>query len=49
VRGISPEYVLGVTECESEDTSAGESELMVVLDLPSLLADEQLEIHEEVV
>ena len=49
VRGIRPEYVVGVTERGSEDTSSGEIELLVVLDLPSLLADEQLAIHEEVV
>jgi purine-binding chemotaxis protein CheW len=49
VRGISPEYVVGVTERKIEDEAAGEGELMVVLDLPSLLADDQLAIHEEVV
>jgi purine-binding chemotaxis protein CheW len=46
VRGLRPEYVLGVTEYRGRDGTR--SAHMVVLDLPTLLADERLVIHEEV-
>jgi len=41
VRGIRPEYVRGIA-----DRSAGDS--MVILNLPALLADKQLIVHEEI-
>jgi purine-binding chemotaxis protein CheW len=42
VRGIRPEYLRGIAE-----RSSGEP--MMILDLPALLADKQLIIHEEVI
>ena len=42
VRGIRPEYMRGITE-------RGNGDSLVVLDLPALLADQQLLIHEEIV
>jgi purine-binding chemotaxis protein CheW len=44
VRGLPPEYVRGVAERRGEGDG-----MLVVLDLPALLADERLIIHEEVV
>jgi purine-binding chemotaxis protein CheW len=50
VRGLRPEYVRGVVTRENEDADAGKnSAMLVVLDLPALLGDERLIIHEEVV
>lgn len=53
VRGLRPEYVRGVTErngraARSTPTN-GDGDLLVVLDLPALLSDERLIIHEEIV
>jgi purine-binding chemotaxis protein CheW len=45
VRGISPEYVRGVAEREGD----GEGSMLVVLNLPALLADKQLIVREETV
>jgi len=42
VRGIRPEYMRGIA-----DRSNGDS--MVILDLPALLADRQIIVHEEIV
>lgn len=48
--GVRPEYVRGVAERRSGDTPTnGEGSMLVVLDLPALLADERLIIHEEIV
>jgi purine-binding chemotaxis protein CheW len=49
VRGLRPEYVRGVSECtRSLITSDGEDNpIVVVLDVPALLADERLVVHEE--
>jgi len=44
VQGLRPEYVRGVAERKSGDKDAS---MVVVLDLPALLADEQLIVHEE--
>jgi purine-binding chemotaxis protein CheW len=49
IRGIHPEYVRGVAERRSGDTPTNGDGLLVVLDLPALLADERLIIHEETV
>jgi chemotaxis signal transduction protein len=49
IRGIHPEYVLGVAERRDGDTPIKGDGLLVVLDLPALLADEPLIIHEEIV
>ncbi len=46
VRSLPPEFVLGITRYES--TTEGGRSLVVVLDLPALLADERLVVHEEV-
>jgi purine-binding chemotaxis protein CheW len=46
VRGLRPEYVRGVTEYQGDD---GKSGMVTVLDLPTLLAEEQLTIHQEIV
>jgi len=43
IRGIRPEYVRGVVERQDG------TDLLVVLDLMTLLADEQLIVHEEIV
>jgi chemotaxis signal transduction protein len=51
VRGLPPEYVRGVARYEVQgapELEAGKSSLVVVLDLPTLLADERLVVHEEV-
>ncbi len=42
VRGIRAEYLRGIAERSSGDS-------MVILDLPALLADKQLIVHEEIV
>ena len=47
--GIRPEYVHGVTEHRGGDTPTNGNGLLVVLNLPALLADERLIIHEEIV
>jgi purine-binding chemotaxis protein CheW len=50
VRGLRPEYVQGVAEYDDGEAAAdGEGAVLVVLDLPALLADERLIIHEEIV
>jgi len=50
VRGLRAEYVRGVVTDLGQDTTTGESgSMVVVLDLPALLADERLVVHEEVV
>ena len=46
VRSLPPEYVRGVTQYEKG--AGGGSSLVVVLDLPALLADKRLVVHEEV-
>jgi chemotaxis signal transduction protein len=43
IRGVSSEYVRGVIE------RGAEAPMIVVLDLPALLADERLIIQEEVI
>jgi purine-binding chemotaxis protein CheW len=45
VRGIRPEYVRGVAERGGD----GDGPMLVVLDLPALLADKRLIVHEEIV
>lgn len=45
VRGIRPEYVRGIAERGSN----GAGSMVVVLDLPALLADRQLVVYEEIV
>lgn len=47
--GIHPEYVRGVAQRRGGETSTNRDGLLVVLDLPALLADERLIIHEEIV
>jgi purine-binding chemotaxis protein CheW len=50
VRGLRPEYVQGVAERKRSSVVENNHETMViVLDLPSLLADERLIVHEEIV
>ena len=50
VRGLRPEYVRGVVTRENGDADASkDSAMLVVLNLPALLGDERLIIHEEVV
>jgi purine-binding chemotaxis protein CheW len=50
VRGLRPEYVLGVLARNDVDAGAGENgSVVVVLDLAALLADERLIVHEEIV
>lgn len=49
VRGLRHEYVRGVVEYSDGETQANENgSMVVVLDLPTLLADEQLIVHEEI-
>jgi chemotaxis signal transduction protein len=49
VRGLRPEYVRGVAEHNEGGISmAGGGSMVVVLDLPALLADGRLIIHEEI-
>jgi purine-binding chemotaxis protein CheW len=48
VRGIRPEYVRGVVTRTKENVKDQDG-ILVVLDLPALLADEGLIIHEEIV
>jgi purine-binding chemotaxis protein CheW len=54
VRGLRPEYVRGVTERRNgraarSTATDDDGDLLVVLDLPALLSDERLIIHEEIV
>jgi purine-binding chemotaxis protein CheW len=54
VRGLRPEYVRGVAEHKNGDGTQsaipnGNGSMLVVLELPALLADEQLIIHQEIV
>lgn len=49
IRGIHPEYVRGVAEHWRGDAPTNGDGLLVVLDLPALLADERLIVHEEIV
>ena len=50
VRGLRSEYVQGVVTLGSEDAAGEENRgMVVVLDLPALLADERLIVHEEIV
>jgi purine-binding chemotaxis protein CheW len=52
VRGLPPEYVCGVIEHQGLELPVftnGNGSMLVVLDLPVLLADERLIIHEEIV
>lgn len=48
VRGIRPEYVRGIVT-QTTENAPGQDGILVVLDLPALLADERLIIHEEIV
>jgi purine-binding chemotaxis protein CheW len=48
VRGIRPEYVSGVAELPQAGITSGQAGLMVVLNIPALVSDEQLVIHEEI-
>lgn len=48
VRGLRPEYVRGVAEYNGGTATGGTGTMLVVLDLPALLADERLIIHEEI-
>jgi purine-binding chemotaxis protein CheW len=51
IRGLRPEYVTGVTERREGAPSSGNGHgvMVVVLDLPALLTDDRLIIHEEIV
>jgi purine-binding chemotaxis protein CheW len=50
VRGLHPEYVLGVVARNDVDAGAGENgSVVVVLNLVGLLSDERLVVHEEIV
>jgi purine-binding chemotaxis protein CheW len=51
VRGLRAEYVRGIAERSSDRvrTNGGRDDLIVVLDLRALLADDRLIVHEEVV
>ncbi len=46
---IRPEYVRGVAECQSVSTPANGAGMLVVLNLPALLADKRLIVEEEIV
>ena len=50
VRGLRPEHVRGVSERKTNLVTPdnGSNSIIVVLDVPALLADERLTIHEEV-
>jgi purine-binding chemotaxis protein CheW len=45
VRGLRPEYVRGVAERPRAETGS----MVIVLDLPAILADERLIVHQEIV
>jgi chemotaxis signal transduction protein len=45
VLDIEAEYVRGIVECDVR----GEEATVIIVDLPALLADERLFVHEEVV
>jgi purine-binding chemotaxis protein CheW len=47
IRGITPEYVHGVIDSSEGDAPSGMG-LLVVLNLPGVLSDERLIIHEEI-
>lgn len=49
IRGIGPEYVRGIAERRGEETTSNVEKMVVLLNLPKLLADERLIIDEEVV
>jgi chemotaxis signal transduction protein len=51
VRGLRPEYVRGVAERRGSvgAPANGKATMITVLDLPALLADERLIVHEEIV
>lgn len=50
IRGLRPEYVRGVVTRQEEETGTGrDGSMWVVLDLPAMLADERLIVHEEIV
>ena len=50
VRGLPPEYVRGVARRQNRDAKeSAASSLLVVLDLPTILADERLIVREEIV
>ncbi len=49
IRGIGPEYVRGIAERKGKETTSNLEKLVVLLDLPKLLADERLIIDEEVI
>jgi purine-binding chemotaxis protein CheW len=51
IRGLAPEYVRGVAEQQDSAVAgvAASDGLLVVLDLPALLADERLVVDEDVV
>jgi purine-binding chemotaxis protein CheW len=48
VRGLRPEYVRGVVT-RTDEEAEGNGTMVVVLDLPALLADERLIVREEIV
>ena len=48
IRGITPEYVHGVIDSGQGETSSDGMGLLVVLNLPVVLSDERLIIHEEI-
>jgi purine-binding chemotaxis protein CheW len=48
IRGITPEYVHGVIDSSEGDTPSGGMGFLVVLNLPAVLSDERLIIHEEI-
>lgn len=49
IRGIGPEYVRGIAERRGKEITSNLEKLVVLLDLPKLLADERLIIDEEVI
>ncbi len=49
IRGLRPEHVLGIAELKQDSPSQEKNQTLIVLDLPNLLADERLVIHEEIV
>jgi purine-binding chemotaxis protein CheW len=52
LRGLRPEYVRGIIEWGKDGTSTsgdGDSSMVVILDLPTLLADERLVVQEKIV
>jgi purine-binding chemotaxis protein CheW len=50
VRGLRPEYVRGIAERRRSSVQENSSRaIVIVLDLPNLLADERLIVHQEIV